>query len=455
MTVELRRKAYDKLLEWKRTSNGSSAILINGARRVGKSHLAEEFAKREYKEHVIINFSDSDDEIATAFMNEKWSSKTFLESVEILTGKRLPPRDTVIIFDEVQLYPRARQMIKYLVIDGRYDYIETGSLISIKANVQNIVIPSEEDDLLMFPLDFEEFLWAIGNETVIPFLRERLLDLHPVGETMHREIMRLFRKYMLVGGMPQAVVKYVETESFIEADSMKKKILSLYRKDISKYASGYQQRVYSIFDSIPSQLSRKDKKFKIGSVEKDAKSREYETAFIWLADGMVVNPCVNATDPTVGLAMNTDLTTQKLYMADTGLLITACMSDDDATDDDLYKSLYLGKLGVNEGMFAENIVSQCLRSNGHQLYFYYRPAKKAEDEGEEDESALEIDFLIRRGGKICPLEVKSSARIRHDSLDRFVKKFGKRIGAPYLLCLKDIHEKDGIVYLPLYMAAVL
>lgn len=454
VTINLRRKAYDKLLEWKRDSAGSSAVLINGARRVGKSYLAKEFAKNEYSAFVFIDFSDDENEIANNFKNG-WSSKEFLESIEVVSGKILPVRDTVIIFDEVQLCPKARQMIKHLVTDGRYDYIETGSLISIKSNIQDIVIPSEEEDLDLYPLDFEEFLWAMGNETAIPYLRECLEELKPVGDALHRKTMNLFRKYMLVGGMPQSVIAYLETGSFEEAERVKRRILRTYRKDISKYAGTYRQKVNAIYDEIPAQLSKKEKKFTITKVDGNARNREYEEAFMWLMDGMIVNRCVNATDPTIGLSMNLDTSTHKLYMSDTGLLVTMCLDDEELTEEDIYKSLLLGKIGVNEGMFAENVVAQCFQANGRRLFFYSRPAKKAETEGEEDLKRLEIDFLIRRNRKICPIEVKSSERLTHSSLDEFVRRFGKRIGQPYLLCIKDVHEKDGIVYLPLYMAAIL
>lgn len=452
MAINLRRKAYDKLLKWKEESAGSSAILINGARRVGKSHLAQEFAEMEYKAHVLIDFSDDENEIAGFFREGKWKSKDFLEYIEVASGKVLPERDTVIIFDEVQLCPEARQMIKHLVSDGRYDYIETGSLLSIKENVKNMVIPSEEDDLDLYPLDFEEFLWAMGNETAIPYLKECLDGLKPVGDDIHRKMMGLFRKYMLVGGMPQAVIKYIETESFEEVERVKRRILRTYRKDISKHAGAYKQRVNAVFDEIPAQLSKKEKKFMITSVDKDARNREYEDAFMWLADAMMVNRCVNSTDPSVGLSMNMDLSTQKLYMSDTGLLVTQCLDDEELTGEDIYKSLLLGKIGINEGMFAENIVAQCFVSSGRHLFFYSRPAEKG---GDVVRKRLKVDFLIRRNRAICPVEVKSSERLTHASLDEFVRRFGKRVGQPYLLCIKDLHEKDGVVYLPLYMAAIL
>ncbi len=479
MNVELRRKAYSDLLKWKEESAGTTALLVNGARRVGKSHLVRKFAENEYRSHIIIDFAKIDEMTLNIFKEHSSDLDDFFQKLMVAKGRKLYPRESVVVFDEVQLYPPARQMIKYLVEDGRYDYIETGSLISIKANVRDIVVPSEEDDLEMYPLDFEEFLWAMGNETAIPYMEECFKELKPLGDAAHKKIMDLFRKYMLVGGMPQAVIKYVTTGSFEKTEAVKKRILSVYRKDITKYAGGYSQRVNFIFDTIPSQLSKGEKKYLLASLNKNARYRDFDDAFMWLADGMIVNPCVNATDPTVGLMMSADFTSQKLYMGDTGLLVTESLADKDSTDEDIYKSLLLGKIGINEGMFAENVVAQCLRANGNQLYFYSRyPKPKDDEEGKNDrenemetgpkddeetmdptpvvwDTAVEIDFLIRRGHKICPVEVKSSEKIRHESLDRFVSRFKGRIGQPYILCTKDIKVKDGIVYMPLYMAALL
>ena len=454
MPTNLRRKAYDRLLRWKESSRGASAILINGARRVGKSYLAREFAQREYGDHVIVDFSSQDDEVADLIRGFNGPLSDLFSTIDVVLGRDLPERDTLVVFDEVQLCPKARQMIKHLVADGRYDYIETGTLISIRSNIQDIVIPSEEEDLELFPLDFEEFLWAMGNENTIPYLRKCLEEKTPVGEEMHRKMMGLFRKYMLVGGMPQSVTAFVETGRFEESDAVKRRILTTYRKDVGRYAGTYAQKVNSILEGIPAELSRKEKRFRITSLGKNARNRDYEDAFMWLADGMIVNPCVNAADPTVGLWMNMDAATQKLYMADTGLLVTQCLDDDDFAGEALYKSILLGKIGVNEGMFAENVVAQCLRAGGHRLYFYSRPARKADD-GDGSGPGVGIDFLIRKGGKVCPVEVKSSDRFRHESLNIFMRRFGKRIGQPYLLCTKDVHEKDGILFLPLYMASVL
>lgn len=472
MVTYLRRKAYDKLLEWKGESAGSSAILINGARRVGKSFLAEEFGKREYRDYITINFTKLNPAVKAVFDGYDGNIDNFLQALSVAIGRVLPVRESLVIFDEVQLCPKARQMIKFLVEDGRYDYIETGSLLSIKANIKGIVIPSEEENLNLYPLDFEEFLWAMGNETAIPYLRRCLADASPVGEELHRSLMSLFRKYMLVGGMPQAVQAFVETGSFEKAEVVKRRIIETYRKDIARYAEGYEQRVTGLFDSIPSELNRKERKFKITSLGKNARSRDYEDSFLWLSDSMIVNPCVNATNPMIGLAMNSDLTTQKIYMGDTGLLVTQCLNDEETTSEEIYKSLLLGRLGINEGMFVENVVAQCFRANGRSLYFYSRPQKKRTkgDGGSDGEkhlddidadpdrdwdSPIEIDFLIRRGRKICPVEVKSSDHLNHSSLDRFIDRFGKTAGQAYLLCTKDVRWSGDVLYLPLYMAVIL
>lgn len=461
MGTVFRRKAYDQLLKWKEESDGSSAILINGARRVGKSHLAEAFGKNEYRDYILINFTKLNPTIRKVFDEYNGDIDDFLRNLSVAIGRTMPERESLVIFDEVQLCPKARQMIKFLVEDGRYDYIETGSLLSIKTNIQGIVIPSEEEDLNLFPMDFEEFLWALGNETAIPYLKECLNAERPVGEELHRFLMGLFRKYMLVGGMPQAVKAFVETGRFEKAETVKREILRTYRKDVARYAKGYEQRVNSIFDNIPSELNRKDKKFSVTSIGKNARNREYEDSFLWLSDSMIVNPCVNSADPRVGLSMSRDVTTKKLYMGDTGLLVTQCLDDELDTSEEIYKSLLLGKLGINEGMFAENVVAQCFRSNGRSLYFYSRGRRAASDEGSEDgiregwDSPIEIDFLIRRGRKICPVEVKSSDRINHDSLDRFMERFGKTLGQAYLLCTKDVKRDGDVLYLPLYMAAIL
>lgn len=447
--MHIRRKTYDLLLDWKNRSKGRTAILIDGARRVGKSYLAEEFGKKEYRSFITINFAHTTPAVRDIFENDFMDLDLFFSKLSVLNGVVLYRRESLIIFDEVQRFPKARELIKFLVADGRYDYIETGSLISIKHSVREIVIPSEEEHIYLHPLDFEEFLWALGDETTACFIRDRFEKLEPLGNAVHRKVMNSFRQYMLIGGMPQAVVAYVESKDFEVADRAKKMILDLYRQDISKFADGYEMKVTSIFDRIPAQLSKREKKFNITSLSKDSRTRNYEDAFMWLADGMIINQCFNATDPTVGLSMNLGLSSQKCYMADTGLLVTHALSDSGYMDNYLYKSILLDKLNINEGMLMENVVAQMLRARGHRLFFYSR------SDSTDRKNNMEIDFLIKKNNKICPVEVKSSAYVQHSSLDKFTGKFGNRLGRAYVLHTKDVSVKDNIVCIPIYMAMCL
>lgn len=445
----MKRKIYDRLLEWKEKDHGNCALLLDGARRVGKSYIAEQFGKNEYKSYLLIDFAHLPKEVKEIFENDLNDFDLFFNKLAAYYRVVLYRRESLIIFDEVQRYPAARELIKYLVADGRYDYLETGSLISLRKNVENIVIPSEEEHVEMFPMDFEEFLWAMGDETTVAFLKECYEGLQPLGQAVHRRVMNDFRQYMLVGGMPQAVEAYINSKNFEEADRIKKRILTLYREDITKFAKGYEAKVLSIFDEMPSQLSKTEKKYKLANMEKGARFREYENAFMWLAEAMVVNNCYNATDPNVGLSMSGEYSTRKCYMGDTGLLVTHSFMDDKYTDNELYRDILLDKLHVNEGMLMENIVAQELRANGHKLYFYSR------SDTDKRENNMEIDFLIRHQRKICPVEVKSGAYRKHSSLDKFKSKFSGKIGQPYILYTKDIFVKENVVHLPIYMAMFL
>ena len=446
----LQRKIYSKLLEWKATSNGTSAILIDGARRVGKSFICKQFADNEYKSSIIIDFANAPKVILDAIENDSNNLDLFFSKLATFYSVTLYKRNSVIIFDEVQQFPRARQLIKYLVQDGRYDYIETGSLIRLKKNVQDIVIPSEEERIEMFPLDFEEFLWALNDTVTFPFIKQCYESLTPLGQAVHRKIMNDFRQYMLVGGMPQAVLEYVKEKDFGKVDAIKRKILQLYKEDITKFAEGYEEKVYSIFETIPNQLSKKEKRYKLTTnVNPTARFRNYKDSFIWLNEAMIINRCLNATDPTIGLAASADMATQKCYMADTGLLVTQTFADKAFTQNEIYKAILFDKLNINEGMILENIVAQMLRTNGHKLYFYSR------NDPSHRENHMEIDFLIAKDKKITPLEVKSGNNTTHSSLDKFCKKFSAKIGTPTVLYTKDIKEKDGILFLPAYMASII
>ena len=447
--MELKRKIYNRLVEWKNNSNGETAVLIDGARRVGKSHIAERFAKENYKSYIIIDFGNTAKEILDLFENESSDLDLFFAKLSAFYSTVLHKRDSLIIFDEVQQFPRARQLVKYLVADGRYDYLETGSLIRLKKNVQDIIIPSEEEHIEMFPLDFEEFLWAMGDEATVPMLRQFFEKRTPLGQALHRKVMNDFRQYILVGGMPQAVLAYLDGKNFEAADNVKRRILRLYRDDVSKFAAGYEDNVFAVFDEIPAQLSKKEKKYKLSSLGKQARFRSYEDSFVWLNEAMVVNACMNATDPNVGLALSADHATQKCYMADTGLLVTHTFMDKNYTENELYKAILFDKMDINEGMITENIVAQMLRTNGHKLYFYSRC------DNENRENHMEIDFLIAEGKKISPIEVKSGNYAVHASLDKFKKKFSSKIGTPYILYTKDVMIKNGITHLPVYMAMFL
>ncbi|MCH4285744.1 MULTISPECIES: ATP-binding protein [Bacillota] len=411
--------------------------------------LCAKHNKHEYKSYLIIDFGNVSNEIIDLFENESSNLDFFFIKLSAYYGIQFYERDTLIVFDEVQQFPRARQLIKYLVKDGRYDYIETGSLLSLKRNVKDIIIPSEEEHIRLYPLDFEEFLWALGDKTTTPFLKLCFQEKKPLGQAMHRKVMIDFRQYILVGGMPQAVNEYVKSKNFANVDKIKKNILTLYRNDVSKFATGYENKVLMIFDDIPGQLSKKEKKYKISSIRKGARFRDYENAFMWLNDAMIVNSCYNCTDPNVGFALSSDFTTRKCYMADTGLLISQTFMDNDYTSNDLYKAVLFNRLNINEGMLMENVVAQILRTNGHKLYFYSRV------DVDHRENHMEIDFVISDGRKIYPIEVKSSIYKKHSSLDKFKTKFGKRIGTSYILYQKDLMVRDGVVHLPIYMAMFL
>lgn len=450
----MKRKIYNKLLNWKKESNGEYALLIDGSRRVGKSYIVRQFAEKEYSSYVILDFNLVSKSIKDLFENDLDNLDRFFMYLSNYTGKTLYTRDTLIVFDEVQQYPKARAAIKYLVKDGRYDYIETGSLISIKKNVEGIVIPSEEEHIKMFPMDFEEFLWAMGEEMLMPFIKDCFKSKKPMGQLMHRRAMDYFRLYMIVGGMPQAVEKYVETRDFSKVDKLKRRILDLYRSDISKFAKGYDTKVKSIFEEIPSQLKKHEKKFRLSALKEGARARDYETAFFWLDDAMIINSCYKTTEPNVGLNLNKDTNTMKCYMADTGLLISHAFDTNEIVSEDLYRKILLDKLEMNSGMIIENIVAQMLRTAGHKLFFYSNSSMTDRD------SRMEIDFLIGKGKitarhNISPIEVKSSARYTLTSLKKCIAKYGSYLSTAYVIHPADLKEEDNIIYLPLYMCPLL
>ena len=450
----MQRKIYDKLVKWKEDSNGKTALLIDGARRVGKSYIVEEFAKNNYKSYIMIDFNRAPLEIKNLF-------DLYLDDLDNLFlylsnyyNVKLYERESLIIFDEVQLYPRARSAIKYLVADGRYDYIETGSLVSIKENVKDILIPSEEQHLKMYPMDFEEFLWALDNHGLMELIEKSFKEKKPLGNIFHRKAMDYFRQYMIVGGMPQAVLEYVNTKDFNKVDQIKRNILDLYREDIIKHSGKYSLKVRSIFDEIPSQLQKHEKKFRITSLDKDAKTRDYEDAFMWLDDAMIVNQAFNTTEPSIGLSLNLDNSFYKCYMADTGLLISKAFDEKSIVEEEIYKKILFDKLEYNGGMILENIVAQMLVSNGHKLYFYSNSSR------ENSNDRMEIDFLISKSKitnkhNISPIEVKSGKNYTLVSLNKFRKKYTNYLATPYIIHTSDYKEEDDIVYLPVYMTILL
>lgn len=456
----MKRKIYQKLLEWKKERKGDVALLIEGARRIGKSFIVEEFARKEYDSYILVDFSRVNPQVIAFFDLYLDDLDTLFLNLELYFRRKLTPRQSnneearsLIIFDEVQFCPRARASIKHLVADHRYDYIETGSLVSIKKNVKGIMLPSEEHAIEMYPMDFEEFLWAMGDEMIMPYIRAQFDKRQPMG-VFHRRAMDYFRQYLIVGGMPQAVAKYVELRDFEKVDEVKRDILGLYRNDIRKYADNQETKVTTIFEEIPGQLQKHEKKFRLTALQDDARMRDYSQAFFWLSDAKIINCCYNSTEPSIGLKLNEERTTLKCYMGDTGLLISHAFDERGIVSEELYRKLMLDKLEVNGGMLVENIVAQMLRASGHSLYFFSKSSNTSAND------RMEIDFLIAKTvtisrHDISPIEVKSGKQYTLTSLKKCIAKYGNQLSTPYVLHDKDIKVEDGIVYLPLYMTPLL
>ena len=449
----MKRKIYNELLDWKNKRNGATAVIIEGARRIGKSYIVEEFARNEYDSYLLIDFNKADKVVWEWFDNYLEDLDTLLMNLQIHYGVRLTPRKSVIIFDEVQLCPRARSAIKYLVADGRFDYIETGSLVSIKKNVKDILIPSEEQALPMYPMDFEEFLWALDDDLMMPFITQCFQKRKPLGG-LHRKALDYFRTYMIVGGMPQSILKYIETHDFEEVDRVKRSILQVYKNDIAKYASNMEHKVKSIFDELPGQLQKHEKKFRLSALEPGAAYRDYDDAFFWLSDAGIVNICYNCTAPNIGLRLNMERNTLKCYMADTGLLFSHAFDEKGRVPIEFYQKIIHDKLEINEGMLVENIVAQMLTAAGHKLYFYSNSSR------ENAEDRMEIDFLTAKSKltsrhNITPIEVKSSQRYTLSSINKCINKFGNYLSMPIVLHSADLKQEKGIDYLPFYMTPLL
>ena len=445
-----KRKIYNKLKDWKSETKGTKALLIEGARRIGKSTIAEEFAKNEYRSYILTDFNLASDTVISAFNNYLNDLDTFFMIIESEYNKKLYRRESVVIFDEIQRFPKARQAVKYLVADGRFDYIETGSLISIRENVENITLPSEERKMAMYPMDFEEFAWALGEEVMADYIRKCYEKRMPLEQSLHAKAMMLFRQYMIVGGMPQSILAYIGNDrDFRRADMEKRDILEMYRSDIMKIRSSYKSGVIALFDQIPSFLSHKGRRVVMNRLDKNATFPKYHDTFFWLADSMMVNQCFNCSDPNVGLSLNEDRTYVKCYMCDTGLLVSHTFSEREITDNALYRELLFGNLSINEGMFYENAISQMLVANGYKLFFYTRYNE------EKHRNDIEIDFLISNNSKlkykVYPIEVKSSDRYTTTSLERFEDRFHQRIGGSYVIHPKNLKAEGGRLFIPAYM----
>lgn len=450
----MKRKIYNKILQWKKQWNGRTALLVDGARRIGKSWIVEEFGRNEYKTYILIDFNNVRNEIKELFEHYLTDLDTFFMRLSLYTGIRLHKRESLIIFDEVQMYPKARAAIKYLVKDGRYDYIETGSLVSINHNVKDIVIPSEEIRINMYPMDLEEFMWANGQEMLFDFVKTQYASLSPLGQSLHRQMMESLRTYLLVGGMPQAVISFIDHKDMREVDAIKRSIVSLYRNDISKYAGRSAPKVTLLFDNIPGMLRQHEKRLRPSKIRNGAKMKDFSEPLFWLDESRVVNFCYNTTKPSVGLALNKDESKVKMYMADTGLLVSMAFSAGELEQQGIYEKILRGKLEFNKGMLIENLVAQMLRTSGHTLFYYTCSSR------EEASDRMEIDFLIRKEKvtsrhNICPIEVKSSTRYTLTSLEKYNKKFHNYLGQSYILHSKDLEIRDDFVYLPLYMAGLL
>ena len=440
----LKRRAYDELVSWKRDLADKTALLIEGARRVGKTSLIRMFVEKEYESSIFIDFSEKG-RVVRAYKNAFAQCEDvadLLQRLQILSGVTLVPGRSCIVFDEVQRFPPAREAIKQLVAFGRYHYIESGSLLGIHENVKDIVIPSEEHSMKLYPLDFEEFLWATGNDNLAAYIRECFAARRALGKDIHEKAKALARQYMVVGGMPQSVTAYLAGgEHRLEAsERMKREILDLYLHDIGKYAKGYAPKVRAIFRHIPGALNSHEKKFKLADLDVNARMRRYENAFLWLNDAMVANIAYNSTDPDVGLEMSLESSLLKCYFADTGLLVSQAMTGSREVDGRVLRGILYDRLGINEGMFFENYVAQALTACGFDLLFHSRSAPK-----------IEVDFMIRNGIKVCPVEVKSSACRQHASLDALIRKYPGRLGEKYVVCGEDFKTENGITYLPLYM----
>lgn len=450
---DFERKAYRKLLKWKDEIQGQKAIMLEGARRIGKSTVAKRFAESEYKSHVVIDFNNASKKILDNFNDNMQNLDVFFQTISLEYGTPLFQRESIIIFDEIQKFPKAREAIKYLVEDGRYDYLETGSLISIKENVSDITIPSEERKLKMYPMDFIEFAVALGEDVLLEYIRNCWELKKPLEHRFHAKAMHLFREYMLVGGMPQSVAAYIDgARDFAKSDIEKRDILALYRDDIKKAAKRYNSKVSAIFENIPGYLSTHEKKVVLTEIDKSGSAifSKYDAPFFWLDDSMICNLCYKCNDPNVGFALNKNESQVKCYMGDTGLLVSHAFNENEIASNQLYKSIMDGKLALNEGMLYENMIAQMLSALGKKLFFY------TEYDQKNHRNTLEIDFLLsnesKTNFKIHPVEVKSGKNYTTTSLTAFKKKFGRKVEKSYIIHPKAFQiDEKGVIKIPPYM----
>lgn len=461
----MKRKIYDHLLLWKNKRKGKSALMIEGARRVGKSYIVREFAQREYKSYILIDFFKVGDDIKDLFKNYKDNLDMLFTYLSTYFSTRLYPRESIIVFDEIEFCPAARASIKYLVEDGRYDYLETGSLLGMKTSTQmrkkdedkkeeDYLVPSEEEKIDMHPMDFEEFLWAMGEETLMDFIRMKFAAQEPVGQSMHRKIMDYLRLYLIVGGMPQAILEYQDTRSFEDVDRIKRQILNLYHNCIDRYAGKYATKVNSIYEAIPAQLQLHDHKFQLADLDKNARFRNYASAFFWLRDAKMVNLAFNTTEPSIGLGLKQKDNSLKCYMNDTGLMISHAFNERGIVSEQLYQKILKDKLEINAGMLMENIVAQMLVANDCKLFFYSNSSRENKDD------RMEIDFLIAKSTitsrhNISPIEVKSSTGFSTVSMEKCLKKYSTHLSQAYIVHTGDVERDGDYLYIPLYMVPCL
>lgn len=440
-----KRKIYEEILEWKEKRSNKYALLIKGARRVGKSTIAEEFAKNEFKSYILIDFAHTSKEIIELF-DDTYNLDFFFLKLQQLTGIRLYKNESVIIFDEVQLLPKARQAIKYLVADGRYKYIETGSLLSIKKNTRDILIPSEEHKISMYPMDFEEFLWAVGDDITADTIKMLLKNKKAAGNAMHRNLMRVFRLYMLIGGMPQAVETYIEQNNLQEVDEVKREIVDLYEEDFTKIdGTGLAGDIY---DAIPANLSSNASRYVLSNAREGTRAEQVRELIPDMLSSFTVNIAYHANNPGVGMSLTKDAGRYKMFLSDVGLFVTLAFKDKNYTDNVIYNKLLSDKLDANLGYIYENVVAQMLTAKGNNLFYYTM-------DSDTSNHLYEIDFLISVRDKICPIEVKSGNYRSHKSLDVFCDKFSNRISDKYVVHTKDYKWENGINYIPVYMVPFL